>query len=137
MLLFTEVMAILNSILVFLLLLYRPEGALTVFRFTGNLSIRLQLDGMGALFAGMSAILWPFALLYAFEYMKGEKGEKTFFMFYVITYGVTLGIALSENILTMYFFFEMLSLITLPLVMFTRTREAILASRTYLYYMLG
>lgn len=137
MLFFTEVMVILNSILVFLLLLYRPEGAFTVFRFTGNLSIRLQLDGMGALFAGMSAILWPFALLYAFEYMKGEKGEKTFFMFYVITYGVTLGIALSENILTMYFFFEMLSLITLPLVMFTRTREAILASRTYLYYMLG
>ena len=58
-------------------------------------------------------------------------------MFYVVTYGVTLGVALSENILTMYFFFEMLSLVTLPLVMHTRTREAILASRTYLYYMLG
>ena len=82
MLLFTEVMAILNSILVFLLLLYRPEGALTVFRFTGNLSIRLQLDGMGALFAGMSAILWPFALLYAFEYMKGEKHIVSYGIFY-------------------------------------------------------
>ena len=58
-------------------------------------------------------------------------------MFYVITYGVTLGIALAEDILTMYFFYEMLSLVTLPLIMHTLTREAILASRTYLYYSLG
>ena len=36
--------------------------------------------------------------------------------------------------MTMYFFYEMLSLVTLPLIMHTLTREAILASRTYLYY---
>ena len=69
--------------------------------------------------------------------MKHESNEKSFFLFYVITYGITLGIALAENILTMYFFFEMLSMVTLPLIMHTRTREAVLASRTYLYYMLG
>ena len=92
---------------------------------------------MGSLFAAMAAFLWPPALLYSFEYMKHESNEKSFFLFYVITYGITLGIALSENILTMYFFFEMLSMVTLPLIMHTRTREAVLASRTYLYYMLG
>ena len=54
-------------------------------------------------------------------------------MFYVMTYGVTLGIALAEDILTMYFFYEMLTLVTLPLIMHTLSREAILASRTYLY----
>ena len=58
-------------------------------------------------------------------------------MFYMITYGVTLGIALAEDIVTMYFFFEMLSLVTVPLIMHTLTREAILASRTYFYYMIG
>jgi multicomponent Na+:H+ antiporter subunit D len=58
-------------------------------------------------------------------------------MFYTVTFGVTLGIALAEDILTMYFFYEMLSLVTLPLIMHTLTRQAILASRTYLYYSLG
>ncbi len=133
-----EAGVIVNSLLVFLMLSHRPEGVLTVFRFTGNLSVTFRLDSLGSVFAGLVAFLWPLATLYSFEYMEHEKGsEREFFMFYTITYGVTLGIALSENILTMYFFFEMLSLITLPLVMHTRTREAILASRTYLYYMLG
>lgn len=136
-LIYMETVVILTSVLVLLLLLNRPEDTLTVFRFTGNLSITLRIDGLGGLYAGLVALLWPFAMLYSFEYMKHEHNEKSFFLFYMITYGVTLGVALSENILTMYFFFEMLSLVTLPLVMHTRTREAILASRTYLYYMLG
>lgn len=137
MLLFMEAGVLLNSILVFVLLYLHPEQTLTVFRFTGNFSITLKADGVGSLYAALVAALWPFAMLYSFEYMKQEHNEKSFFLFYVVTYGVTLGVAFSENILTMYFFFEMLSLITLPLVMHTRTREAILASRTYLYYMLG
>ena len=37
----------------------------------------------------------------------------------------------------MYFFYELLTLVTVPLVMHTLTREAILASRKYLYYSLG
>lgn len=134
---FLEAGVLLTSFLTLAMLLNPPEDALTVFRFTGNLSVTLAVDGMGSVFAGMVALLWPLAMLYAFEYMKHENNERSFFMFYTVTYGITLGVALSENILTMYFFFEMLSLVTLPLVLHTRTREAILASRTYLYYMLG
>lgn len=37
----------------------------------------------------------------------------------------------------MYCFYEMLTLVTVPLVMHTLTREAILASRKYLYYSIG
>jgi multicomponent Na+:H+ antiporter subunit D len=69
--------------------------------------------------------------------MSHEKHEKTFFLFYVMTYGVTLGIAFASDILTMYFFYELLTLITVPLVMHTLTREAILAVRKYLYYSIG
>ncbi len=136
-LVFMEAAVVLNSVLVYCALAIGPTEALTIFRFTGNLSITLQADGLGGLYAALVAFLWPLAMLYSFEYMKHEENEKPFFLFYIATYGVTLGVALAENILTMYFFFEMLSLITLPLVMHTRTREAILASRTYLYNMLG
>lgn len=134
---FLETAVIFNTLLVWSLLYHRPTDNFVLAKFTGNLSIAFRVDGMGMVFAGLVSFLWPLAILYAFEYMTKEKHEKVFFMFYTITYGVTLGIALADNILTMYFFYELLTLVTVPLVMHTLTREAILASRKYLYYSLG
>mgnify|MGYP002509863405 CR=1 FL=1 len=134
---FLESAVILNSILVWYLLLHHSESTFLLAHFTGDLSISFKMDGMGMVFAGLVSALWPFATLYAFEYMTKEEHERVFFLFYTITYGVTLGIALAANLLTMYFFYELLTLVTVPLVMHTLTREAILASRKYLYYSLG
>lgn len=137
MMVYLEGVVILNSILVWTLLFHRPAEIFSLVDFTGNLTIAFQLDGLGTVFAGLVSFLWPLATLYAFEYMTKERHEKMFFMFYTITYGVTLGISLAENFLTMYCFYELLTLVTLPLVMHTMTREAILASRKYLYYSIG
>lgn len=134
---FLESAVIINSILVWYLLLHHSDSTFLLAHFTGDLSICFKVDGMGIVFAGLVSALWPFATLYAFEYMTKEEHEKIFFLFYTMTYGITLGIALSANLLTMYFFYELLTLVTVPLVMHTLTREAILASRKYLYYSLG
>ncbi|MCM1089054.1 MAG: hypothetical protein NC419_12940 [Muribaculaceae bacterium] len=134
---YIELIVVATSALTFFLICNRPADAFVLFRFTGQLSISLRLDGAGSVFATILAFLWPFATLYSFEYMKHEEREKIFFMFYTVTYGVTLGIAMAEDIVTMYFFYEMLTMVTLPLVLHTLTREAVLASRTYLYYSLG
>ena len=50
---------------------------------------------------------------------------------------MTLGIAFASDIMTMYFFYELLTLVTVPLVMHAFTREAILAVRKYLYFSIG
>lgn len=134
---FLEGMVILNSLLVWYLLLHHTESIFTLANFTGNLSISFKIDGMGMIFGGLVSALWPLATLYAFEYMAKEEHEKVFFLFYTMTYGITLGISMAANLLTMYFFYELLTLVTVPLVMHTLTREAILASRKYLYYSLG
>ena len=137
MLIYIESLVVITSVLVICLLLSQPDEALLLFHFIGNLRVSLKLDGLGTLFAAMAAVLWPLAVLYSFEYMEHEHGEKPFFMFYIVTYGITLGVAMADNISTMYFFFEMMSLTTLPLIMHTQTREAQLAGRSYLYYMIG
>ncbi len=134
---YIEGVVLVTSVLALLLLFHRPEERIVIFRFTSNLTLSLKLDGLGTVFVGIIAVLWPLATLYAFEYMEQEEHEVTFFLFYTVTYGVTMGIALAEDVVTMYCFYEMLTLVTLPLVMHTLTREAILASRTYLYYSLG
>ena len=89
------------------------------------------------MFAALVSFLWPLATLYAFEYMSHLQHRQLFFMFYVMTFGVTLGIAFSGNILTMYCFYEMLTMVTLPLIIHPLSKEAISASRTYLLYSLG
>jgi len=134
---FIESLVILTSILVCLTIATDRQVVLDVVRFTGDLSISFEMDGLSMVFSGLIAFLWPLATLYSFEYMKKEEREDVFFMFYVMTYGVTLGIAMAEDYITMYCFYELLTLVTVPLVMHTLTREAILASRKYLYYSLG
>jgi len=128
---------IINSIAVWYLIVSGSGDSFTLARFFGGLTITFRIDGLSKVFAGLVSFLWPLATLYAFEYMTKEENEKTFFMFYTLTYGVTLGISMAENILTMYFFYELLTLVTVPLVMHTLSREAILASRKYLYYSVG
>ncbi|MCD8012916.1 MAG: proton-conducting membrane transporter, partial [Lachnospiraceae bacterium] len=137
MMVYTESVVLLNAILAIALLLNRPAGEFVLLRFTSNLTLSFRVDGLGTVFAGLISVLWPLATLYAFEYMKHEEHEKFFFMFYTITFGITMGIALAEDVVTMYCFYEMLTLVTLPLVIHTLTREAVLAGRTYLYYSLG
>ena len=132
-----EAVVIVNTILTLYLIANRPDGTFYLFTLGTNLSIALGIDGLSMLFGGMVALLWPFASLYAFEYMRHEERKNSFMAFYTITYGVTLGIAFSANIVTMYLFYEMLTLVTLPLVMHYMDREARYATRKYLYYMIG
>ena len=104
---------------------------------THDCSITLRMDGLSKVFAGLVAALWPFATLFAFEYMTHEKRENYFFTFYTATYGITLGIAFSANIATIYLFYELLTLITLPLVMHTMDDKSIKAGMTYIAYSIG
>ena len=135
--LYIETVVLITSAIVWLLLLGGTTRAFEVVHFVNDLSISFKIDGMTMVFAGLVAILWPLATLYAFEYMEHAEHVKAFFMFYVMTYGVTLGIAFSSDMLTMYFFYELLTLVTVPLVMHSLNRESILAVRKYLYYSIG
>ena len=73
---FIEALVTINSVLVFFLLFSRPTDSLTVMQFTGDLSISFKVDGLSMVFSGLVAFLWPFATMYAFEYMQQEKHKK-------------------------------------------------------------
>ncbi|MCR5421283.1 MAG: proton-conducting membrane transporter [Lachnospiraceae bacterium] len=134
---YTEAVTLLNSIIVIVLLLNAPEGNIRALNLAGDLEITFHVDGLGSVFAVLIAVLWPIATLYAFEYMEHLGKENTFFAFYTMTYGVTMGIALAANLMTLYMFYEMLTLVTLPLVMAGMSREAIMAGRKYILYSMG
>ncbi len=135
--LYSEYFVIAASLAVWLGILNGPHKLFTLYNFSQGFSIDFYMDPLSMLFAGMVSIMWPFVLLYAFEYMKGEKEFKGFISFFIMTYGITLGVALSGNILTMYVFFEMLSLVTIPLVSFYQDHDSMYAGRYYACYVIG
>ncbi|MEG0740969.1 MAG: proton-conducting transporter membrane subunit [Clostridia bacterium] len=111
--------------------------AFTLLRLTDTLTISFKLDGLGRVFSGLVGFLWPLASLYALEYMTHVGKENHFFGFYLISYSVTLSIAFAEDLMTLYVFYELLTLATLPLVMHGMSARSVHAGRKYVYYSLG
>ncbi len=128
---------LLTSACIWAVLWMRPEGMATVLSLAGTLAIEFRLDGCACVFAGLISVLWPLASLYAFEYMKKEGKENVFFSFYTMTYGITLGISFAGNLMTMYMFYEMLTLVTIPLMMHGLDFKSIDATRKYVRYSIG
>lgn len=109
----------------------------TPIRFSQALSLTLRIDGASRIFGAMIAALWPVTAIYAFEYMEHEGSENRFFGFFTIAFGVVLGVAFAANFLTLYLFYELLTLATLPLVMHTMDHQARYAGKKYLIYSLS
>ena len=101
MLWYIETLVLMTSALACMTLSGGKTEVFHVVHFVNDLSISFKIDGMSMVFAGLIAILWPLATLYAFAYMTHEGHEKTFFMFYTMTYGVNLGIAFASDIMSM------------------------------------
>ena len=103
-----------------------------------NVPLLLRVDGFGILFACVASLLWIATTLYAIGYMRGlhEHAQTRFYSFFAISLSATMGVAFSANLLTIYFFYEMLSVSTFPLVTHMQDKEARTGGRTYLGYLL-
>ena len=132
-----EAVACTTSVCVWAAALFMQPGPVTVYSFTRGFAVNFGVDGMANVFAVMISVMWPLVLLYAFEYMKGDEGRVRFFAFYIMTYGVTLGVCYSADMITMYVFIEMLTLVTIPLVSHYGGHESMFAGRKYAAYTIG
>lgn len=131
---YVEAVVCATSLLVWVVLLTRRDGLLTLYTILDGLTLSFRADGMSCIFAGLVSVLWPIASLYGFEYMTHEERPNTFFAFYTMSYAVTLAVAFSGNLFTLYVFYECLTLITLPLVTHKQDGPSARAGHQYLSY---
>ncbi len=106
--------------------------------YTG-MTILFRVDALGMVFALLSSFLWIIVSVYSIGYMRSLKEHaqtRYFFCFAMALFGA-VGVALAGNLLTLYMFYELLTLSTFPLVVHKETPEAIEAGRKYLSYLLG
>ncbi|RLB91201.1 MAG: monovalent cation/H+ antiporter subunit D family protein, partial [Deltaproteobacteria bacterium] len=113
--------------------------ALTLFEFAPGAGIAFRVDGLGMLFAIVAASLYIVTSIYSIGYMRGlnEHGQTRFVSFFALAISATIGAAFSANLLTLYLFYEILSLATYPLVTHHQDETSRIAGRRYLTFILG
>lgn len=110
------------------------EGSLILFYLMDNIPLYFHVDALSRLFVTMTSIIWVLAGIYALVYIEHEGGEKRFFAFYLLVYAVLIALELAGNLVTLYFFYEMMTLTSMPLVLHNGSKEAIMAALKYLFY---
>ena len=131
---YVAIVIIANMIMSVVFMFTVPRRVFTLVRFTDTISISLKLDGLSIVFGMIVSILWVVATFYSFEYMKHEGKENKFFSFFTMSFGVVCGIAFSANLITMYLFYELLTVATLPLVMHAMDKKASSAGKKYVAF---
>lgn len=132
--LFITSAVLLNFIIMIYILKTSSSFEFHLFRLNEFLDICFEVDKLGVLFALLASTLWIFTTFYSTKYMTHEGNEKRFFIFFILTLGITVGIAFSGNLLTLYIFYELLTLATFPLVIHSGSKEAIESGKKYLIY---
>lgn len=128
------VMVFANLALVTAANLYASGEFLHLLRVNQFIDIFMKVDQFGRLFSYMASILWVIASFYSFEYMKHEGRERRFFTFYMMTLAMIIGLSYSGNLLTLYLFYEFITLTTFPLVIHLDTEVALQIGRKYITY---
>ena len=96
----------------------------------------LRADALGMLFAFLASGLWIITSFYSIGYMRGldEPNQTRYFAAFAVSLAATMGIAFAGNLVTIFVFYELLSIATYPLVAHDETAEARSAGRKYLAY---
>ncbi|HMB37535.1 MAG TPA: proton-conducting transporter membrane subunit [Wenzhouxiangellaceae bacterium] len=130
--------ALLKLLLVVWIGLEVLAGTTFMFRFEllPGLELILHADALSILFASLSAVLWLVTTVYAIAYLEHSPNRARFFGFFSLCVSATMGIAMAGNLLTLFLFYELLTLTTWPLVVHNGTPEALAAGRSYLRYTL-
>jgi len=111
----------------------------TLFSFLPGLELKLRVDALGLLFGTIASFLWILTSFYSIGYMRSlsEHAQTRFYTCFALSLACAIGIAFSANLLTLFLFYELLSLVTYPLVAHKETPEAYAGARKYLIYLVG
>ena len=111
-----------------------PTQRLWLLTIQGDLGLVLNSDWLSKFFMVLAVCIWAPVVVFTKPYIRHAGQGNQFMGFCTMTLGVLMGLAQAANFVTMYMFFEMMSLITVPLVLHNATPAARRAGFKYLGY---
>ncbi len=136
-----ETITLVTASLLFLVVLGLP-GTTDVFVIAEpapGFSLALHVEPLGYVFACLASFLWIVTSIYSIGYMRAhhEANQTRFYAWFAIAIASVMGIAFAANMLTLFVFYEILTLATWPLVTHRQTPEAKRSGRLYLGILIG
>lgn len=131
--LYVAVMLIVTAVITVAITMSGEKG-LELFYITKETAFAFKTDALARFFLGFINLVWPLVGIFSLEYMKHEEREEQFAACYLIVYGILNGLSMSANLVTFYLFYELMTLLSVPLVLHTHERKAIHAAKKYLFY---
>ena len=104
-----------------------------------GLNVSFTVEPLGMIFALIASFLWLVTIIYSIGYMRGhnEDHQTRFYCCFAIAIGGVMGVAFADNLLTLFIFYEVLTLSTYPLVTHAGTEAAKKGGRIYLGILLS
>ena len=106
----------------------------TLYEFNERLSLSYRVDRISIIFLVAAVSLFVCAGIYSLYYMKGKEHLRRYWVFFTGVLCVISLMACSANFFTFYVNYELMTLMSSPLVMHEQTKEARLAGFKYLIY---
>jgi len=115
------------------------QPAIALFEIVPGLQVAFKVEPLGMLFAMIASSLWIVNSLYSIGYMRAnnEENQTRFFVCFALALAATMGIAFSGNLFTLFIFYEVLTLVTYPLVTHHGTEKSRNGGRVYLGLLMG
>lgn len=113
-----------------------PE--ITILPLAPDVDLALRADGPGMAFGLSASFLWILTSIYSIGYVRSENEHRQtrYFASFAVCMSTAVGLAFSANLLTLFIFYELLTVATYPLVVHSESDEARQAGRRYLGYLL-
>ncbi|HCJ67154.1 MAG TPA: hypothetical protein DHV62_07485 [Elusimicrobia bacterium] len=100
-------------------------------------ALQFRVDNLSLLMGILVTFLWIFTEIYSFGYMSGEHAQTRYYFCLTLALSAEMGIIFSANLLSLYIFYEFLTIVVYPLVIHEQSTEAYHAGIVYLVYLLG
>lgn len=113
--------------------------SLTLWNITEVIPVYFSIEPIGLIFSMVISFLWLISTIYSIGYMRGnnEANQGRFYAFFALAIFGAVGVAFSGNLLTLFLFYEFLTICTFPLVAHHGSAEAKKAGRVYLGILMG
>lgn len=102
-----------------------------IFHICGQ-GLSLKLDGFRLIYCCIALFMWSVSLLFSKEYFAHYSHKARYYGFLILTMFATLGVFLSADFLTLFIFFEVMSISSYVWVAQEETESALKAGVTYL-----
>ena len=107
---------------------------ITIWKLNDALSISYRFDSFSRIFLLLAIVLFSAGFIYSLSYMKEKEHKARYYTFYLLLFSVICLMSVAGNFITFYLNYELMTLLSVPLVMHDGTDEARVAGFKYLFY---